>query len=289
MSESDFNKVMIMLKEEGSIEIEKGSIFYNINGYSMYLKQVFKSNKLKEISLYGSLVSAGFSIDDGMTPYRIFKEKYNLPDLIKKDKYYQRNTIPNKDYNLVNTVYLDNNTGEIVPTVLTQSTESNYKYYTLNKNSAVRMGLVDSELTANKNIEVKIIFKEVPSKTTKNGKHIVYQLEDWEYGIPLKIKDKYGIGVDQVNFLSDGYKSFNDQKEMETLGNYLIRKNSKYLTEYSYQNFDLEVTYMTNEYFIEKQSQINKSEIDRIEIRKKIRQAEENDAKIKKKESLEEI
>jgi len=293
MTKSEFNKTVSILKKERKIEQSNDSLFYKINSYTMYLKEHFKDNQLKKINLYGSLVSIGFSIDDKMTPYRIFKEKYNLPELIKKGKYYEKSTIPNSDYNPTYQVYLKNGIKENIPNNLIDSKPFKYKYFKRSEEKEKRVGLAHKILTANKSDNIKIIFKEVSSEgiqgESKGGRDLVYSLEDTKNKISLEVEIAYRIGPNEFSFISDKYKKFNDQKSMETIGNYLIRKNSKYLTKYNYQNFDLKVTYTTNEYYKLEQEQIINSEKERKELRRRIEDAEKEGGNRRKKEALDEI
>jgi hypothetical protein len=293
MSEADFNKIVSILKKERKIEQSNDSLFYDLDHYTLYLNSYFKNDKLKKINLFGSLVTVSISKEKEWTPYKIYREKYNLPRLVRKDKYYQRTTFPNSGYRATYQVYLENNTTENIPNSLIDNYSSKYEKYSRSNEKETRLALSQKKLEISKNDKIKIILEEVSSigmkRDSEGGTDLVYSLEDWKYQIPFGVRNRYNIGPDEINFFEDGYKSFNDQKSMETIGNYLIRKNSKYVTQCYYQNFDLKITYATNEYLnIEKGKKID-SEKERIELDKRIEKANKNENARRKKEALEEI
>jgi hypothetical protein len=295
MSKADFNKVVSILKKERKIKQSyvTDSLFYDLNHYTMYLDSYFKNGKLKKINLFRSLITASISEEQELTPYKIYREKYNLPRLVRKDKYYQRRTFPNSEYRATYQVYLENNTTESIPNSLIDNYSNKYEEYSRNNEKETRLALSQKKLEISKNDKIKIILEEVPSigmkRDSKGGTDLVYSLEDWKYEIPLGVRRRYNIGPNQITFDGDGYKSFNDKKPMETIGNYLIRKNSKFVTKCYYQNFDLKITYVTNDYYKTEQGQKLKSENERKNLDKRIEEANKSESKRRRNEAIDDI
>lgn len=293
MNEVEFDKTVDILKKEKKIEVSNDSLFYIIDGYTMYLERFFKKGELKKIKLSGALEPFPYNEHPEWTPYNIFKEKYKLSNLTTKEKYYKKNTVPNLDYSPIYVVNLKNNISEKVPNSLIDNNSNQYDYYKKNEIEDLRLALSKKSISINKNNNIIIMLNEVPSIRTKEKStdyiDVVYSLDDLKQEIPFAIKNKYRIGPNEINFVTDDYKSFSDQKSMETIGNYLVRKNSKYVTQLYYQDFDLEVIYITKEYYNQVQSDLMNDERKEKELMKRIEQLNKNESSKKKKESLDEI
>jgi hypothetical protein len=292
MSKKDFNKVVSILRKEEKIEQGNDSLFYKIDGYTTHLESSFKKNKLKKIILQSPLLPIYFS--EKFSPYNIYKEKYKLPFLIRKDKYYSINTYSNSEYEGVYEVYLKNGMPERIPNSLIDNYSNEYRRFSKSKERGHRIALPEERIEINKTSDIKIILEEVRSAGmklhNKNGVDLVYSLDDLRHKIPDEIEYKYGIDSNKMlpSSAHNQYQIFIDQK-IETMGNYLIRKNSKYVTKYSYINYDLKVIYVTNKYFDLEQSQRINYEKERKESNTRNKEKYKKEMERIKKEALEEI
>jgi len=286
MTERDFLRVVDSLKKERKITQKSDSLFYELDGYEMYLTEKFEIGKLKKVTLTGKIEPFGQNLK--FSPYNLFQEKYKLPKLVNKPKYFQKGTIPNPEFKPTYQVYLRNGITESVPNYLIDNKPKKYRYQLKENEQIKRLGIKEP-IEINKDGKTKIYIKEIPSQNDSRNEDVVYSLEDWENEIPFAIKTKYSVGRHQIGIIADDYKTFNDQKSMETIGNYLIRKNSKYITKSLYQNYDLQIVYTTNEYHMSEQKRLNDKNANEKELREKINELNRKANEERKKEALEEI
>lgn len=286
MSELDFQRITDTLLKERKIIKRQDSLLYKLDGHTFLLEEFFQNGELQQITLIGELQPIWFN--EQISPYNLFKEKYDLPSLIKEPKYFQNNTLPNPDYDPVYNVYLNNGLSEVVTEYLIDNKAKKYRYRLAKEENHTRVSLPKS-FELKKNDDIKILITEVPSEEEYINEDVVFSLEDWENKIPYLIKSKYSVGRNELGIIADDYKSFNDQKSMETVGNYLIRKNSKFVTKNLYQKYNLKVTYVTNDFF--RSEKIRKDKVRQTEknLKETIDEMNSNSARKKKKEALEEI
>lgn len=286
MTERDFRRVVDTLKKQRKIIQKSDSLFYELDGYEIYLTRKFENGKLKKISLTGKIEPYGQILK--FSPYHLFQEKYNLPNLVNKPKYFQKGTIPNPEFEPTYQVYLRNGITENVPNYLIDSKPKKYRYQLKENEQITRLGIKEP-IEIDRDEKTKIYIKEIPSQNDSRNEDVVYSLEDWENEIPFAIKTKYSVGRHQIGIIADDYKTFNDQKSMETIGNYLVRKNSKYITKSLYQNYDLQVVYTTKEYHISEQKRLNDKNNNEKELRDKINELNQKANEERKKGALEDI
>jgi hypothetical protein len=286
MNERDFNRVVDTLIKQRKISQTEDSLFYDLDGFSMYFKETFENNKLRKITLLAKLEP--LLATQEYSPYNLFYTKYNLPALVQKDKYYQKQTVPNSDSDPVHYVYLNNGAPENVPSSLIDNGVKKYNYQQNKGEKTTRFGLA-KKIELNKDARTKIIINEVPSQDEEINKDLVYSLEDWENYLPSRIKNKFRIGRSEMGLFAGDYKNFKDQKTRETIGNYLIRKNSKYVTYCYFQNYDLKITYVDKYYYEDEIRRQNNSENSKTEFKKEMEELNRKARIQSKEEALEDI
>tara|TARA_R110002050_G_scaffold284603_1_gene433849 strand:+ start:1845 stop:2891 length:1047 start_codon:yes stop_codon:yes gene_type:complete len=293
MDPSDFYRVIDTLKSKGKITQKSDSLIFDLDGYDMLIESEFVNKKLKKIILTSPLQPLGdYSFQNEYSPYNLFKEKYVLQDLKRSYKYYQKSTFPNNDYKLTQYVFLTNGLSEIVPNSLIDNFRKKYEYVKPENDYSYeqieRFALPNKKLIIDKGNNINMIIEEIPS-SSKIGKNIdlIYSLEDIQNEIPQEIKIKYRINGS--SFLDNVYKSFNDQTNMESIGDYLIRKNSRFVTHCYFQNYDLKITYVTKEHYSNEQKELIKKEIEEKEFDNRIKELNKEENERKKKKALDAI
>lgn len=293
MSYSDFYRVVDTLKSKGKITQKRDSLIFDLNGYDMLIKSEFLNKKLKKIVLTSPLQPLGYySFNNQYSPYNIFKEKYVLKDLERVYRYYQKSTYPNKDYDPIQYIFLTNGSSEIVHNTLIDNFSKKIEYIKLengyNINQTVRFSLPNKKLIIDKGNDINMIIEETPS-SSKIGKNIdlIYSLEDIQNKIPQEIISKYKIN--ESSLLENEYKSFNDQKNSESIGDYLIRKNSRFVTHCYFQNYDLKITYITKEHYLNEQKELFEKQVKEKELNNKIKKLNKEVKERKKKNALDAI
>ena len=284
MNRGDFEKTVRQLIKDRKMYKKGDTLFYKLYPTDMQLLSDFRADQLKNITLIGDLETWR-----GESVYEFYAEKYKLPALVKVNKYYKKQNVPNTDYAPIYEIRRDiegKKIWETLPNSLkdTSSEPNSYDFfmyrnweYSIYQSrpdmfqtrgiplryelDETRLALANDSYQIDKSKNVVITITE-HAKPSSNIDY-VYYLASSNVVLPYSYLDRYGVGKDDSTFrFSDyNYDLFDDHKPLETIGNYIIRKNSRYVTLNYFKDYELHVEYMSKEY--------HKNEADRLKIKEK--------------------